>query len=713
MLQDAWRLDSISRNSGPPQMSPQGPSGEPRRPVLRDRACAADDGLVISSTRLLSQLAGLRPAARRALFLALAVAASATAISTGLTAPAHAVVSAGFGVQQRAAINSTGLFEGGPLDYHGGEVLHSSDAYVVYWDPIGNYRGDWERLIDRYFQDVGAASGTPGDVFALDGQYLDGHGRAANQLTFRGSYKDTTPYPPAVEGCNQKAASHVCLTDSEIKRELKNVVTSVAPPLPGASGTPVYYLLTPPGVTVCTGTGSPGTCSNSAALEKESEAVTAGEVVKTGICGYHSTASVGGVSPVPYVVQPWVAGDAGLFIESFSPLVTSGVTPDVLACQDNRSLQEPNQLGGLNPFGNYAEGLADVIINDLSIEQRNVVTNPFLTAWYQTSTNAEQGDMCQFNFGPPPPKPPEPNTETHAASLSNDTINGDSYYVSWAFDSADVTAGKGFGCWSGVTLEPFYTAPNPVNSGDIVGFNGTESDFTLAARTTGLPADEPYVAAVYTWNFGDGSAEVSGPTDASVFHSYQHGGTYNVTLTVTDSGGNTNSFTKSITVIGSGSSSSGSSPVTSPAAAGGSSSGSTPGSLINAIPGPVASAAVTSKSLRKALRNGLVVSYSVNEQVAGQFQVLLAASVAKRIGLHGPLATGMPPGSAPAIVIAKAILITTTGGRNTVKILFGKKTAAKLRKLRSVSLTIRLVVRNASSHSPLTTTVISAVTLSH
>ena len=32
-------------------------------------------------------------------------------------------------------------------------------------------------------------------------------------------------------------------------------------------------------------------------------------------------------------------------------------------------------------------------------------------------------------------------------------------------------------------------------------------------------------------------------------------------------------------------------------------------------------------------------------------------------------------------MIGKAILVTTKGGRNTVKIQFGKKTAAKLRKL--------------------------------
>jgi hypothetical protein len=107
------------------------------------------------------------------------------------------------------------------------------------------------------------------------------------------------------------------------------------------------------------------------------------------------------------------------------------------------------------------------------------------------------------------------------------------------------------------------------------------------------------------------------------------------------------------------------------------------------------------------------VRYSVNEQVAGHFEVLLAASVARRIGLHGALATGLPAGSAPQIVIAKAVLVTTKGGRNTIKILFGKKTAKLLHRLSKVSLTVRLVVRNGSAKNPTTTTVVSVVTLTH
>lgn len=697
-----------------------------RRPSsgLRQAAPRADESLVTIFARSLSSLADRRlavtmPSTSRRLALLLASIAIVWVMLVH-AAPASAVISGSFGLQKRAGVS----VDAAPLQYHGGPVLHSSDAYVVYWDPIGNYRGDWERLIDRYFEDVGDESGHLGDVFAVDTQYSDSHGRAANQMTFRGSYKDEDPYPTSGD-CSEPSEEepagpevHVCLTDAQIQAELQHLITSVDPPLPGSGGTPVYYVLTPPGVTVCTGSGSSGTCSYSTALKEEvKEKVVKEELTPadTGICGYHSVIEPGGSNPIPYVVQPWIAGDAGEFIESFEPLITSGYTGDVLACQDDRTLKEPNQLTGLNPFGGYAEGLADVIINDLSIEQRNVVVNPLLaTGWYQTATNAEQGDMCQFNFGPPPPKPPLPNTETHAASMTDETINADSYYVAWGFDSADVTSGKGLNCWSGVTLEPYFTAPNPVFSGDIVGFNGTESNITLDANTSRLkePANEPYTAPVYTWNFGDGST-VSGVNDASEFHSYQYGGTYTVTLTVADSGGNVNSTTRLITVVGAappGSGGPGGSGGTSQTSAGnGSSSSSSPAG----VPAPVATAAIVAQSLRTALRKGLAVSYSVNEQVAGHFEVLLSRVLARRLGIGGAAAVGLPPGSPAEIVIAKAILVTTKAGHSALHIQFSKHTAARLARVHKVSLMLRLIVRNAASSNPATTTVVSSGTLSH
>ena len=49
----------------------------------------------------------------------------------------------------------------------------------------------------------------------------------------------------------------------------------------------------------------------------------------------------------------------------------------------------------------------------------------------------------------------------------------------------------------------------------------------------------PYGATVYKWNFGDGTTRrCPAPKTARSFTTYQYGGTYSVTLTVTDAGGN-------------------------------------------------------------------------------------------------------------------------------------------------------------------------------
>jgi PKD repeat protein len=649
--------------------------------------------------RLFSQLTFPRLPRRLALTGGLAATLGAALLAA---APAGAFISGNYGLQRRIPATVTKT----PLEYHGGPVLHSSDAYVVYWNPVGTaYKPEWERLIDEYFQNVGDESGNLGDVFAVDTQYTDGTGRASNQTTFRGAYTDKDPFPAS--GCTEPSL-HACLTDGQIQAELRRVITSVDPPLPGVSGTPVYYLLTPPGVTVCAEGTNPSTCSNSTVLDEE---VTNHHEARSGICGYHSAIELGGPSAIPYVVQPWIAGEAGTVI-SWQPLETTKPGIETEACQNGSLLVEPNQFNGLNPEGGYTAGLADVLINDLSIEQQDVVVDPFLTGWYQTATDAEQGDMCQFNFGPPPESPPTPNPQTHAASESDEKINGASYYIAWAFDSADLTSGKGLTCWGDNTLEPHFTVPNPVAAGDIVGFNASESYITLDGATE-LPADEPYSPVLYKWEFGDGTT-VSGANDGSEFHSYQYGGVYTVTLTVTDSGGNVRSTTRAITVVGppapstgTGTSAGGTAPIGTATTGGSGAPGSSPAIV---VPAPVATAAIVRQTLKTALRKGLVVSYSVNEQVAGHFEVLLSSAIAHRLGVTGTPATGLPAGSPAELEIAKAILVTTKGGHNALHIEFSKRTAAHLAHVHKLSLMLRLVVRNAAT-SPVSTTVLSTITL--
>jgi PKD domain len=604
--------------------------------------------------------------------------------------PAGAVLTGGAVGEQRRAAPSINV---APLQYHGGPVLHSSVAYSIYWDPTGSYNSEWKQLINGYLQGVGADKGTLNNVFAMNGQYRDSSGRAANEAIYRGSYTDETPYPTT--GNCAAAAAIACLTDQQIRTELLNVITSGK--LPGATGTPVYYVLTPPGVTVCDGVGG---CSVSTKTPPD------------GICGYHSAISPGGPSPTIYAVQPWVAGNAGSVIDPQEPTVTRAPTAADKACQNNRLWDEPNQPASHNIFGEWTAGLADVIINDLSVEQNNVVTNPLLNGWYQTATSAEQSDMCQFAFGADPvplPSIPSEQEPSHAQILSNETINRHNYYLQFGFDSVGVTAGKGLSCWSGVVLDAHYTAPNPVNAGDVIGFDATESNITLNAHTQGLPPDEPYVAPLYAWNFGDGTV-VTGSNTASQFHSYALGGTYTVALTVTDSSGNSNTFSQPITVVGG---SSGSAPAggtstltpTTPGAAGTASPGVTPAKLK-----PVVAAAAVSRSLRSVLRHGLVVRYSVNEQVVGRFELMLAKSTARRLGLRGAPAVGLALGTPAQIIIGKAILVTTKGGRSTVTIQLSKNTASRLGRLKHVTLMVRLIAHNASGQS---VTVLGTVNLSH
>jgi len=129
-------------------------------------------------------------------------------------------------------------------------------------------------------------------------------------------------------------------------------------------------------------------------------------------------------------------------------------------------------------------------------------------------------------------------------------------------------------------------------------------------------------------------------------------------------------------------------------------------------PDPVAAAAIVSHSLRKATRKGLVVDYSVNEQVAGHFEVMVSSALAHRLKLGGAPAVGLPAGTAPQTVLAKAFLVTAKGGHSTMVIRFSKKVAQRLAHAGRASVLLRLIVRNAASH-PVTAISISSATLSH
>ena len=762
----------------------------------------------------------LQPVAQSPVAAARGVAFSATLIVAALlatlllcAAPARAVVNTELpgvrvGLQPRngesvldatLTENTSNVWANTPVPHTfenplGNPVLHGTNLYAIYWDPMNRYDGDWQHVINTFFQSVGAASGSTASVFGVDAQYTDRSNLpAAYQASYHTAYTDTHVYPVS-PGCTdprplkkwrEEEKAITCLTDSQLQQELARFIT--AENLPKGMNS-VYYLLTPPGVAVCLDAGATHCSDFTRSAEEETKNEFASETYKKSFCSYHADINPGGTesgdgNTILYAAIPWTAGlvgdshfaladrtqsyhcQDGGFDPSSRPTEQREIikprnakeqkeftekTPEEQeqlekdAALQGPHIQEPNQVGCPSPDGACDTGLADLIVNQIAVEQQNVVTNPLLNAWQDSSHN-EATDECRNFFSASPSIGEGPpgkiggsvgaNPETGAGTLFNQTLHTHNYYLNTAFNFAGIRlAYPAVPCLSAVTLEPQFTAPTTVNTGEVVGFDGMESNISLNSGvnyTAGGSAKVTY--ATYTWNFGDGSATVTGyapgdptcegpwisPCAASVFHTYKYGGTYPVTLTVTDVGGHEASVTNPVTVNGPSKESSAGGGSAVPGAAGGgsqTSGGSSPSSSPGATappvakPKPVVAAAAVSRSLRGVLRHGLTVRYSVSEQVVGHFEVLLASSVARRLGLRGPAATGLAPGSAPQIVIGKAILVTTKGGRNTAIIQFTKRTASRLATLRHVSLQLRLVVRNASNQ---TVTVIATVPLSH
>jgi PKD domain len=681
-----------------------------------------------------------------------ALAASLAATLLVAPAPAHAVVTevsgTKVGLQPRTeTLLGEGAEPGTFSNVAGNVVLHGNVGdYAIYWDPNDptEFHHEWVANIDGFFHELGEAhTDTPFGVLA---QYRD----RSNAVTpfhalFKGAYSDTVKFP-AGKCTDPKNPATRCLTDAQMREQLQSFIATHD--LPKGMGT-VYYLLTPPGTTVCVDAAATH-CSD------YSESVS----YKRSFCSYHSdinpdNAVEGDGSTILYAVIPWTGytssydcQDGGWNPEKHGEKKEA---PKELSVKEEEArekqlaedppqkraeeeearrlegphIEEPSQ-GVVED--NYTEALSDLLVNQIAEEEMNTVTDPLLTSWHDGNGN-EATDMCRDFFASTAGEgdgrgeisgSAAAKRETEAGTLSNVTVGAHRYYINNVFSLSED------GCSGGLGLVAAFTPPNPVNTGEIIGVDGMESEISLITTDAFGPSGPPTPTyATFSWNFGDGTPEVQGfapgaptceapwlsPCAASAFHSYEYGGVYNVTLTVTDVDGNKTSVTHPVTVDGplapgvSGSGSGGSGNST------GSGSGSSTAGTGSVLPAPVAAAAIVRQALRTALRKGLLVSYSVNEQVAGRFEVLLSSAVAHKLGITGTPATELPAGSPPELVIAKAVLVTTKAGHSAVHIQFSKRTAARLARVHKVSLMLRMTVRNAAKSDPLTTTVLSNVTL--
>ncbi len=409
-----------------------------------------------------------------------------------------------------AAQHKANLSSNGSLSYHNGPVVHSSEAYLVFWAPTGfSIQASSQALLERYFTDAAADSGKPNNVYGVARQFTDTSGFADYSQTFSAgaqAISDTQAYP-ALDSANcpeSRSGENYCLTDAQIEAELQRLIASRHLPDDGPASSsalpanaPVYFVVLPPTVNLCDASTS---------------------CVDTQFCSYHSWFTDTSGHNVLYAPIPFLAASGGL----------------AKLCQSdgNSVVQEPNA----DP--------ADVVLKFLSHEHNEVLTDPLGTAWYDGASGNEDGDNCnQYAPTADPANGTSPNAFTpvlggsaQAGTLYNQVISGNRYYLQSEWSNGDA------GCKTAPTAGTIvaqFTAPGSVTEGAMASFNPSASSSTYA-----------YSSA--TWDFGDGTVPTfarGSSSPATVSHTYSAPGTYTVKLTLVDNRGNLATTAQQITVV--------------------------------------------------------------------------------------------------------------------------------------------------------------------
>ncbi|MFZ0975013.1 MAG: PKD domain-containing protein [Solirubrobacteraceae bacterium] len=344
-------------------------------------------------------------------------------------------------------------------------------------------------------------------------------------------------------------------------------------------------------------------------------------------CSYHSDVfDAQSDQTVSYVVQPWTAFTS--CDEPDVPAVPPYAAPDVLEKSAGQRLVSP-----------------------LSQSSMAAIVNPFLSGWFGLDgLEIDDQNACQpfghgldtFNFGNSGMDPYYLQRESNNASV----VDNDP----WTYS----------GCLPSDVLQPTFVSPTAIDQGDTLDLDGSNTASSLAIPN-----------ANYSWNFGDGSQSGTGP---SVEHTYNQAGTFNVTLTVTDRGGNKESFAQPVQVLGptgqpgpplGGTTSSG---------GGGAGSGNALNVHLQLMP----------QSLKAVLRNGISVRVTSNAAANGIATVVISRKAAKRAHIK--------VGKAATVRIGLGTVSSVQNGTITLHLHLSKTTAAKLRHLRHIAMTIRLAL---------------------
>jgi hypothetical protein len=363
-----------------------------------------------------------------------------------------------------------------PVTFHGGPVQHASNVYAIFWAPSAiPFPTNYSATIGKYFTDVAHDSFTAGNPYGADVQYYDGSATAKKWVSyavaFKGVVVDNHAYP--VNGCpnyqlDDGTMSQRCLTDAQIVNEIKSVITVHAFP---KGITNQYFLFTPQRVASCQTSGalSSGGCYDPFSFP--------------GYCAYHSFSGTG-AQAVLYANMHYA---------------------NITGCSSGQS-----------PQGNAA----DSVINGVSHEHQETMTDPLGTAWYDVDGN-EISDKCMFTFGPP--------LGSNSFGQYNEVINTRQYWLQ------EVWSNRAQACVQRNTYpQPtasFTFSPAAPVHGQSVSFHSTSHSGDGTALT-------------YKWLFPGGTS----PTTANTTFTFPTAGAKVVTLIVADTHGDQKKVSRTINV---------------------------------------------------------------------------------------------------------------------------------------------------------------------
>jgi chitodextrinase len=509
---------------------------------------------------------------------------------------------------------------------HGGPVIHANEVFALTWDPNRWYGELTRGYVEQFLKDVADGSGTLTSPYAVTTQYQDAGGRAGNVSTYGGAcidYGNPGGYTcqfgntTGIGTGNQYPTSACpagsispCLTDADIQAELTTHLANTGLLGHVALGDTPLLVVLLP----------PGVevCLNSV------ESLCSANVSATAqFCSYHSQVNYGGTE-VPYVVQPFTAG-------------TGCDEPKLPGLPANPTDQDVATYNGTR------------LVSPLSAAEIAAIVNPDMNGWF-----AESGSEINDNYGCVPEGVP-------FDSATVGTSGQNPYFLQREFNNAGVidTDPSVMACAPSVSLAPNFIVPSSVEPGDVVQFDGSITQSMLIVP-----------AANYQWNYGDGTTAI-GP---SVEHSYAKGGTYTVTLTVTDRGGNVATLSQTISVLGaSGQPPAPPKPVSPPA----------PGSTAL-----LAHLQLMPQGLKGLLRNGISVRVTSNQAAAGFVTLTIPRSAARQAHIK--------TGRGASVVVGRGTVSGIASGTASLRVHLSRTMAKKLGHLRHVTLTVRLTLADAA-----------------